>query len=129
MTGWTFSPTLRSLFRAAGLGLLSCYLVIALSRLYPLGALAQPAAVLRLIDQLLDQGPLLCIALLLLLLSLSAYILPPPDGDSPPAPGHRDSLLMRGRALVGAHRRGLSLSRAPHPGASPDREKHRRSRD
>jgi hypothetical protein len=98
---WGLNPLHKSLFRASGLALLTIFTISALTRIMPLQQHQQPAAILKLINQLLDQSPLLCLALLLLLLSLSDHITAGPGRQEQPRQGLRDRLLIRGRALVG----------------------------
>jgi hypothetical protein len=101
VTEWIFSPFHKSLFRASGIGLLTIFLITTISALYPRPNLGQPTAVLNLTNQILDQSPLLCLALLLLLLSLTDQVLGLWGPEERPRQGIRDRLLVRGRVLVG----------------------------
>jgi hypothetical protein len=101
VTEWIFSPFHKSLFRACGLGLLTIFLITIFSAFYPRPSLEQPTAVLRLTNQILDQSPLLCLALLLLLLSLTDQVLGLWGSEERPRQGLRDRLLVRSRWLVG----------------------------
>jgi competence protein ComGC len=101
VTEWIFSPFHKSVFRASGLGLLTIFVITALSSLYPRPNLQQPTTVLALIDQILAQSPFLCLGLLLLLLSLTDLVLGLGSPGERSRQGVRDRMLVRGRALVG----------------------------
>jgi len=95
------NPVQKSLFRASGLAFLTVYLIKTINTIVALQPPLQPAAVLRLTNELMDYSSLLAIGLLLLLLSLSDQFVVHGEPEEPRQLGLRDGLLLRARTLVG----------------------------